>query len=218
MLKRLAIYCMALLAVGFIIVGYFWFEERQVRAEVAKKTKAFLEEEIAQKNGFESLGIVDIDPSGLNLQKLEERLHQPAQKKPGAQNSTRLGWVCGSTRCAIWASFLVPSDQEIPPSTNVAGLTVTSPLAARFPNSTFGGIYLGGTVEELERTCQNRGYGQSLGYHHVRWDQNWDLRWADTSGKVSILMFTNEGVIRKAVSGLEGNASAPAGVGKKDTR
>ena len=218
MLKRLAIYCMALLIVGLVVAGYFWLKERQARAEGTEIAKAFLADEIAQKNGFESLGIVDIDPSGLNLQRLEEELHQPAQKKPGAQNSTRLGWVCGTARCAIWASFPVPSDQEIPPSTSVAGLTIASPLLASFPNSTFGGIHLGDTVDELERTCQKRGYGQSLGYHRVHWDQDWDLRWADTSGKVSILMFTNERMIRKAVSQLDGNAFAPAGVSKKDTR
>src|SRR6266481_4642851 len=111
MLKRLAIYCMALLIVGLVVVGYFWFKERQVRAEGAEKAKEFLAEEMAQRIGFESLGFVDLDPSGLNLKKLEEGLHQPTLKKPGAQNSTRLGWICGAERCAIWASFLVPSDQ-----------------------------------------------------------------------------------------------------------
>ena len=89
MLKSIAIYCIGFLSIVFIVLGYFWFKEQPERAKAARELEAFLAEETAQKTALESLGDVSLDLSDLSLAKLEQKLHQPLLKQPGAQNTTR---------------------------------------------------------------------------------------------------------------------------------
>ena len=95
MLKRIAIYCIACLSVVFLVLGYFWLKEWPERAKASSELKAFLAEETAQKTALESLGDVSLDLSDLSLARLEQKLHSPPLRLPGAQNTTRLGWACG---------------------------------------------------------------------------------------------------------------------------
>src|SRR5208283_5994659 len=102
----------ALLIVGSI-VGYAWIKERPQRAESRKRAEAILADVSAQRNGLLALGEVNLDPSNLTLADLQQKLHQPALKQSGPQNTTNFGWACGVRRCAIRASFLVPFGKEI---------------------------------------------------------------------------------------------------------
>jgi len=195
MLKRIAIYCTGLLSIVFIVVGYFWLKERPERLKTARELEAFLAEETAQKTALESLGNVNLDLSDLSLARLEQKLHQPHLRKPGAQNTTGLGWACGVQRCAIWMSFLVPFGHEIAPTTTPAALVVTSPL---FVDShvEVGGVHVGESVEEMKKFCEQHGYGVPVGKNRISWDKDWSLLWADRDGKISFLLFANEKMVR----------------------
>jgi len=71
-------------------------------------------DEQEQTAKMSSLGKVDLNPSDLTLAALEQRLNTPSRKLSGAFHTTKLGWICGKERCAIWASFLTPPNQDIP--------------------------------------------------------------------------------------------------------
>jgi hypothetical protein len=215
MLKRLAIYCMALLIAGAAVVGYYWFRERQLRAETARELQPFFDEEIAQKKALESLGDIDLNPRELNIENLEQKLQQPIIKRIGSHNTTQLGWACGRERCVIWAWFLVPFGQEIPPKTAPVALIVMSPPFTNISRLTVGGIHLGGTVEEMEKSCQQRGFGQSLGHSRISWDQDWNLVWSDTKDKVGLLSFTNATLIKNADASRDVNSPSVDSIRKK---
>jgi hypothetical protein len=214
MLKRIAVYCMSFLCVCLFILGYFWFKNRQIRAEMEKDSGAFFAEENAQKNSLESLGDVDLNPSDMSLEKLEERLHQPAIRKAGAGNTTRLGWACGQERCAIWTSFVVPFDKEIPLSAAPTALVVTDPLLADFRRLAIGGVHLGDKTEKIRDICQKRGYGLQIGYNRISWSKDWNLVWGEVNGKVSLLAFFNEKMLKNTETHGDGNHSDPISIRK----
>jgi hypothetical protein len=212
MLKRIAIYRIGFLSIVFILLGYSWFKERPERAKAARESEAFLAEETAQKTALESLGDVSLDLSDLSLAKLEQKLHQPPMRQPGAQNTTRLGWGCGGQRCAIWMSFPVHFGQQIAPTATPAALVVTHPLFADFNHVVVGGAYVGETVEEMKKFCKQRGYGLPVGKNRISWDKDWSLVWVDTNGKIRLLVFANEEMIRE--SGVRGEVNSIGTVGK----
>jgi hypothetical protein len=212
MLKRIAIYCIGFLSIMFILSAYFWLKEQPERAKAVREFQALLPQETAQKTALESQGDVSLDLSDLSLGKLEQKLHQPPLRQPGAQNTTRLGWACSGQRCAIWMSFLVPFGQEIAPTTTPAALEVTHPLFADFNHVVVGGAYVGETVEEMKKFCKQRGYGLPLGKNRISWDKDWSLVWVDTNGKIRLLVFANEKMIRE--SGVRGEVNSTGTVSK----
>jgi hypothetical protein len=212
MLKRIAIYCIGFLSIVFILLGYSWFRDQPERAKAARESEAFLAEETAQKTALESLGDVSLDLSDLSLAKLEQKIHQPPLRQPGAQNTTRLGWACGGQRCSIWMSFLVPFGQQIAPTATPAALVVTHPLFTDFNRVVVGGAYVGETVEEMKKFCKQRGYGLPVGKNRISWDKDWSLLWTDTNGKISWLVFANERMIRD--SGVRGEVNSTGAVSK----
>ena len=44
--------------------------------------------------------------------------------------------------------------------------------------------------------CRKRGYGTPVAYHRIAWDKDWSLIWAETGGRVSLLMFLNDSLIK----------------------
>jgi len=218
MLKRIGIYCIGFLGVWLVVSGYYWLKARQVRAEAAKSLDSFFAEEIAQKNALESLGDVDLDPLDFSLAKLQEKLHQPALRQPGAKNTTRVGWACGRQHCAIWADFLVPFSQEIPPTTPAAGFVVNDPTLADHHHLMVGGIYLGERVDQMQKSCQKRGYGLSMGKNRMSWNENWNFVWSDTNGKIGLLVFMNEKMIQNAKTQEDMSSSGVVGVHKRATK
>jgi hypothetical protein len=217
MLKRIAIYCIGFLSVWFIVFGYFWLRDRPERVKAAKELEAFLAVENAQKAALESLGEVSLDLADLSLAKLEQKLHSPTLRQPGARNTTRLGWACGGQRCAIWTSFAVPFDQIIAPTMTPAALMVINPPFADFAHVhvMVGGIHVGESVEEMKKFCQQRGYGLPVGRNRISWDEDWSLFWIDTNGKISVLSFANEKTIRDSGACGDVNRSGAVGVRKR---
>lgn len=59
-----------------------------------------------------------------------------------------------------------------------------------------GGIYLGEPVSEMLEYAKTHGYGTPVAYHHITWDKDWSLIWAETGGKASSLMFLNDKLIK----------------------
>jgi len=223
LMKRVAIDLGIVLAVvllvGGSIVGYVWVKEGPQRAEARRQAEAFLAEEVAQRNSMENLGDLDVEPSDLNLEKLEQNLHQPTLRQPEArQKATKLGWACGKERCAIWVSFLVPFGQEIPATEPPAALMVSAPLFKYPRHLAIGGVYLGETGEEMKESCRKRGFGLETGYHRISWNKDWKLVWGESNGKVSLLMFINERMIKDAEARGDLNPSAPVGATKRDAK
>ena len=130
MLKKLGIFIAVLLGLAFVVCGYFWYGSWKLRQETLEELGPVLADE-QEKDELLALGEVDLNPSDLTLATLEQRLKTPVQKQPGDLNSTRVGWVCGKESCAIWATFLVPVGQDIPPNT-VPGSNHQESHAGRF--------------------------------------------------------------------------------------
>jgi hypothetical protein len=160
-------------------------------------------EEQSQENALLDLGEVDLNPSNLTFGVMEQRLHEPTLKKPGAFSSTRLGWACGKARCAIWASFLVPFGQEIPPSTTPAGLILRNPSFGDLSHIKVGDVHLGGSDEKLAKSSGMAGLPSDKHFHRTSWDQNWDVAWESLTGKVDELVFSNQSLQRQ-LSGEQG--------------
>jgi len=79
-------------------------------------------------------------------------------------------------------------------------------MLKRLHQISIGGVYLGEPVSEMVEYCKTRGYGKPVGpYHHITWDKDWSLVWADAGGKVSLLTFLNENLLKPA------RASVPIG-------
>jgi hypothetical protein len=196
MRKRIVIYILCFFVAVVVLLGYFWLKERQIRAETARDLNAFFADELAKKNALESLGDIELNPPDLSLGKLEEKLHQPSKRKPGSQNTTRLGWACGQEQCSIWASFLVPFGQEISPNLVPAALVVMSPPFGDFHNVSFGGVHLGDKVEAMMELCLKRGYGRQIGSNRMSWNKDWNVAWGEVHGKVFFLTFYNEKMMK----------------------
>jgi hypothetical protein len=197
MLKRIAIYFLGFLALFFLVAGYHWLQERRLRAATRKELGAILSEQIAQKDALVALGDADLDPEHLELADLEQKLHEPRLRQPGAKNTTKLGWACGTEHCVIWASFLVPFGQEIPQTLPATGLVLNDPTLSQSRSLGVGGIYLGEPVEQMQKFCQKRGC-VSVGKNRMSWSEEWNFIWADTNGKIELLMFVNEKMIQNA--------------------
>jgi len=192
MFKRLWIYAAILLGLAFLIFGYFWFEDWKFRQETLKELGPFFEDEKEQKDQLLALGEIDLNPSDLTLATLRQKLGSAVKKQPGDFNTTRLGWVCGKERCAIWASFLVPLGQDIPSNTAPAGLVINSPVLGDFPNIRVGEIRLGESDQKLVQLWEGGGTASKKVYHRISWDQDWTAAWGGLDGKVYILIFTND--------------------------
>src|ERR1051325_9450733 len=193
MWKRICAYIGIPFAFLGLLYAYSWYETQSARAEARK----LLAEITAQRNAFESLGDIDFDPTHLTLTTLKEQLHQPEQILPGAHNTTRVGWVCAGKNCEISASFLVPPGQVLSPSAVPAALMMSEPWSAkRVQRIGIGGIYLGESIEEMKQSCQKRGYGVELERNQITWDKEWKVVYAGTEGKVDLLVFVNQSMIK----------------------
>ena len=185
MLNRLSTYTAVLLGLAGMIFGYVWFENWKFRQETLKELGPILADEQEQKNESLALRDIDLNPSGLTLGTLEQRLKRAVVKQRGDFNSTRLGWACGKERCAIWATFLVPLGQDIPPNTAPAGLVIKSPALGDFPNIRMGEIRLEESDQKLVELWKGGGAGSQKLFRRISWDKDWAAAWAGLDGKVS---------------------------------
>jgi hypothetical protein len=204
--KRLSIYAAILLGFAFMILGYVQFEKWKFRQEALEELGPILEDEQEQKSELLALGDVDLNPSGLTLATLEQRLGMAVRKQPGDFNSTRLGWVCGKERCAIWATFLVPLGQDIPLNAAPAGLVIKSPALGDFPNIRIGEIRLGESDQKLVGLWRGGGAGSRKLFRRISWDKDWTAAWTGLDGKVFELVFSNNTILYR----LEGERQSDA--------
>lgn len=208
MLKRLGIYLAILLGLAFVVCGYFSFESWKIRQETLKELGPFLADEQEQKDELLALSEVDLNPSDLTLATLQQKLGSAVKKQPGDFNTTRLGWVCGKERCAIWATFLVPFDQVIPRNAAPAGLIIKSPALGDFPNIRIGEIHLGGSDQKLVERLKGGGSGSRKVFRRVSWDKDWSAAWARLDGRVFELVFPNDTLLRRLE--IQPQSAAPA--------
>jgi hypothetical protein len=206
MLKRLSAFVAILLGLAFMSFGYAWFENWKFRQEMLKELGPILADEQEQKNELLALGEVDLNPSGLTLATLEQRLKGPVLKQSGDFNSTKLGWACGKERCAIWAIFLVPIGQGIPPNTAPAALVIKSPALGDFPNIRVGEIRLGESDQKLNELWKGSKAGSRRLFHRISWDKDWTAAWAGLDGKVFELVFSNDTLMYLFASGQKSAA------------
>ena len=86
-------------------------------------------------------------------------------------------------------------------------LMVMSPPFGDFHKVAIGGVHLGDRVEGIKEICKKRGYGQENGYNRVSWSKDWNLVWEEVHGKVIILTFTNERMMKNV--GAQGDTNRP---------
>jgi hypothetical protein len=206
-LKRTALSLLVVLGAYAAVWGYFQWKALKVRAELAKK----LEPVFAEGDRLQKLRDVDLNPTQLSLAGLEEKFQQPSVKLPGAKNSTKLGWVCEGQECAIWASFLVPFGQEIPPTAAPVIVLLDAPFFQYPHHLAIGGISLGETAEDMQKFCQTHGYKLEMGKNKISWDGEWSVAWAEKEGKISLILFANEKTLKDAKIDSDGNAAPAAG-------
>ncbi len=192
MLKRLSTYIAILLGLACMIFGYVSFENWRFRQETLKELGPILADEQDQKNELLAVGDVDLNPTGLTLATLEQRLKKAVLKRSGDFNSTRLGWACGKERCAIWATFLVPLGQDIHPNAAPAGLIIKSPALGDFPSIRIREIRLGESDQKLVELWKGGGAGSQKVFRRIAWDKDWTAAWAGLDGKVFELVFAND--------------------------
>ncbi|HLK02969.1 MAG TPA: hypothetical protein VKT53_00910 [Candidatus Acidoferrum sp.] len=192
MKKRIFLYAALVLGIAVAIPAFLRFENWRIRRATLRELEPFLSDEQEQTKQMAALGNIDLNPSTLTLATLEQQLKTPARKLAGDFNTTRLGWVCGKERCAIWASFLTPSNQDILPDARPAGLVISSPVLGEFPNVAVGEIHLGQSDQKLQQLSRGNASKPGKSFHRVAWDKDWDLAWGGVDDKVSMLVFTNE--------------------------
>jgi hypothetical protein len=200
MLKRLSAFVAILLGLAFMIFGYVWFENWKLRQETLKELGPMLADEQGQKKELLALGEVDLNPSGLTLATLEQRLKRTVLKQPSDFNSTKLGWACGKERCAIWATFLVPLGQDIPPDAVPAGLVIKSPALGDFPNIRIGEIRLGESDQKLAELWKRSHAGPRKLFRRIPWDKDWTVAWTGLDGKVFEFVFSNDTLLYRLAS------------------
>jgi hypothetical protein len=215
MLKKNSLQLTVILTVAILVIGFFWLEKR---ARARKSTEALVAEFTAQKDALDSFGDVDLNTTNLNLAILEERLHQPTLRRSGAHDSTTLGWACASNSCAILASFATSFGQEIPVSSAPVALAVMKPFPLVTHSLAIDEVHAGSTIEEIEKTCEKRGYGVSLGKSRITCDEGWSVGWLEVNGRVDLLSFRNEKLFSNAKSEVNGISSSQVGDYKKDAK
>ena len=170
---------MVLLLVG-LVYGYSWREHRKAAGQGRK----LLADLAGKYEALDSLGDIDLDPSGLTQAKLEERFRQPAGTLPGAKNTTRVGWACAGKECAIWISFLASPDRKPDPEAVPVALGIFDSRQIRPHRLAIGEIYLGEPMEDAKQFCKKRGYGVELGRNQVTWDKHGKAIGTGTGAKV----------------------------------
>jgi hypothetical protein len=110
MLKRIAIFFAVFIAVTLAACGYFWFKDRQLRAQLKKEREALSADMMAETNEWNALGDVNIEPPHVTLVELKQQLHQPGLIQTGGHNSSVIGWACaeavrnyGFVSSILWA-------------------------------------------------------------------------------------------------------------------
>ncbi len=70
----------------------------------------------------------------------------------------------------------------------------------------------------MKQFCQERGCKVTMGKHRISWGENGSLVWAEMNGKISLLLFANEEMIRNAKARAEVNSSAAVGANQRDAK
>jgi hypothetical protein len=214
MLKRLRV-PFALLLFFALVYGYFQIQSWRIKQKVLGELGPFLADEQQQKSALLALERVDLNPSTLTLATLEQKLKTPVLKKSGDFNSTRLGWACGKERCAIWATFLVPIGQDIPPDTTPAGLIIKSPTLDNYPNLSIREFHLGDSDQKLVELSKGTvGASSKTLYHRFSWDKDWSAAWSSLDGRVFSFVFANDTLLSGLMHGPQGVAQPSAKAAK----
>lgn len=194
---------MALAILGGVAILVVWAMVAYQQRKLNKMTSAFHAEQTAQANALSAIGNVDLNPSSLTFATIEKTLgpHQQNVKWPGPkQNRTILGWACGAIHCAIYATFLVPSGQVIPPETTLGSLSLIPPADAPAPTMSIGGVHIGETADEVKQLCRQRGFGVETSTPpnlHITWDKDWEIMLGKPNYKVGMLFFVNKLAAKK---------------------
>ncbi|MFI5059251.1 MAG: hypothetical protein ACHQLQ_13815 [Candidatus Acidiferrales bacterium] len=215
MLKKNPMWLTVILTVAILVAGYSWLEKR---VRVRKSTEALVVEFNAQRDALNSFGDVDLNTTNLNLAILEEKLHKPTFRKAGEHDSTTLGWACANKNCAILASFATPFGQEIPATASPVALAVMKPFSSITHSMAIDGVHVGSTGEEIEKICEKRGYGVSLGKSRITCDEGWSVGWVEVNGRVDVLSFGNEKLLSGDKSKVNKISSSQVSTYKRDAK
>jgi hypothetical protein len=200
--KRILIDAVVTLAVIALLSGsvveYFWLRDAPERVKRRNKAEQLVAGLAAQKKALDTLGDVDFETADLTLAQLNQKLNEPTLRKSGAHDSTVLGWACADRSCAIIASFMTPFGQEIPTDSTPVVVVMMKPIVSATHTFSIDGVHVGSTAEDVERSCKGRGYGAALAKDKITCDHGWGVRWAESDGQVSALIFSNDQVLGKS--------------------
>ena len=171
----------------------------------------------AQKEAINSYGDLDFNTANRTRPSWKRSSTNPLSES-GTPDSTTLGRACANTSCTILASFATPYGQEIPPTAVPVALAVIKPFPLLTHTLAIDGLQVGSTIEEIERTCEKRGYGVPLRKNRITCDDRWSIAWADLNGSVDVLSFGNEKLPSDGKTRLSGIPSSRISGQNKDAR
>jgi hypothetical protein len=141
MKRRIVVAIIALVLAVVVFIGLPWYREVQRSRELAKQALLTIHQEIEEKEKLMALGNINVDLSGLTLERLNSLLQQQAHRLDSNTSSTRLGWACGGELCAIQAAFPLPAGRDIPLSAAPMLVVVSGVGFGRSFSGSVGGIH-----------------------------------------------------------------------------
>lgn len=205
LLKGIGFLFLGLLVLAAIFFVYPCYKDRKQTMKEARRAIEEIRQEAHESTALASLGDIKINLQDLTLRKLNEILQRPPKKlSDGGKNYTWLGWACGGDLCTVKASFLVPAGNDVPSSATPAVLFLNDATFGKPFQGSIGGIHLGDPEEKLIAICEQNGYERKNELNGISWNEDWEVRWFASDGKIKGLVFFNVTLLNRAKDPAEG--------------
>ena len=202
--------CLAFVIAAAVLFATYWYKDARQRRQELKQALQMVRQEVKEKEALASLGNINIDPSGLTLGILNDLLRQPAHKleAPKGATSTWLGWACGGDLCAVLASFPIPPEKDVQPSSSPVVLWVSDVGFGKPFQGSIGGIHLGDSVDILRNLCLQRGHEAKDGPNRIFWNKDWKVSWSESEDhRVTSMLFFNMPLVNALRTDIKGDGS-----------
>lgn len=152
---------------------------------------------------------IDFDLSNLTHEALAQKLG-PAKCSERIGEATSVKWSLSGEPFFLSATFLVfermVRSDDVPSTVILHGPPLTSVL-----NTALAGICPEYSEKRVQKLLESEGRKLLPGYKRVQWNENWVVQWLSVRGKISAVVCTNEGLIRRAWEERKGRQVLPPG-------